>query len=84
MAYEAISNQLSTTSLYKPTPASELQSNLAHFYQRTSNFVDEQFEKMIEDSDEVIPTTTRRSQESHSDAPRLNPQGMGTLVDLYA
>jgi hypothetical protein len=70
--------------LYRPVPVAQLQNNLAQYYERTSNFVDEHFDKLAE-----IPETLKKSlasAESTEEAqqPRLNPSGMGTRVDLYA
>ena len=82
MSIDSITNN--STTLYSPVPASELQNNLAHFYQKTSSFVEEQFEKMIEDQNLGSPAKEMRSLDNDEEISRLNPQGMGTLVDLYA
>lgn len=75
-------------SLFRPAPPSMLQSNLAEYYQRTSEFVKEQFGELKRSP---IQETERKSAHSHGvDAddeiapPRIKPLGLGANFDIYA
>lgn len=81
---ESIANHpASLTSLYRPVPVSTLQSNLAHFYQRTSKFVEEHFQEMV--SAQTGQKESASSEETTKDTSkhRMNPTGMGGLLDIY-
>ncbi|MFB3785817.1 MAG: hypothetical protein ACE15F_05550 [bacterium] len=84
MALDSISKPTTwSTSLFRPVPVNQLQQNLAQFYERTSSFVQEQFHEMAELSQYGHPPVKHPSEdESRSAAPRLNPQGLGTLLDI--
>ncbi|MDX9753445.1 MAG: hypothetical protein RBU29_05755 [bacterium] len=81
---ESIGNQATQIStLYRPAPATALQSNLAQYYEKTSSFVGEKFKDLVD-----VPgnENDRRPQKSSSDTekPRLNPAGVGSRLDIYA
>jgi len=77
-------------SLFRPTPLSQLQSNLAGFYSKTSQLVKEKFEDMVslrssgmEPSNERhSPLRGRHAEESESEL--IRAPGMGRLIDIYA
>ncbi|MBD3267144.1 hypothetical protein GF373_10785 [bacterium] len=81
---ESISNQTPGTTLFRPTPASTLQNNLAQFYEKTSQFVDEQFRDMSEVPEHPKRSLVQMDVDENSEKPRLNPTGIGAKVDLYA
>ncbi len=82
----SVSNQLTnSTSLYRPVPMNKLQQNLSEHYQKTSGFINEKFKEMLE-MDDAGKSASKRNFSSleGNDEPRLNPQGMGQLIDIMA
>ena len=84
MALDSISKPTTwSTTLFRPIPVNQLQQNLAQFYERTSSFVQDQFQEMAELSQYGSPPQkTKREEDSRFESPRLNPQGLGTLLDI--
>ena len=74
-----------TTSLYRPTPASSLQGNLAQYYERTSKFVHEKFNEMISppNAPEDQSVKMKKAKEA-TEKTKMNPLGMGSNLDIYA
>jgi hypothetical protein len=71
-----------STSLFRPRPVTELQNNLAQFYERTSRFVNDQFSDMMENKSPEMKKTKSQNLPADTEGPRLNPKGMGTIVDI--
>lgn len=71
--------------LYRPIPTNQLQQNLAHFYERTSSFVQDQLNEMFDQrTNESSSNPPRHHQPAAEDGrSKLNPRGMGTLIDIY-
>ncbi|HOJ61876.1 MAG TPA: hypothetical protein PK878_16455 [bacterium] len=84
MALDSISQPAAwSTSLFRPVPVNQLQQNLAQFYERTSSFVQEQFQEMAELAQYGNHSSkTKRESETRTAPPRLNPQGLGTFLDI--
>ncbi len=83
MALETVQSGLSNTaSLFRPRPVNELQSNLAQFYERTSEFVDHHFKEMSDATSSEKKNSKLQNGSSEESLPRLNPKGLGLLVDL--
>lgn len=83
MAMDGISggHQPRSASLFRPAPASTLQNNLAEYYQKTADFVDGRYEAMNAEP-EAAPRRGRDSEDEEKPAKRLNPRGLGQLVDM--
>lgn len=83
MALDSVANSPFNNSIFRPQPLSTLQNNLAQYYERTSEFVDEQFKELAEAPGES-PRRRNAVQESerNENLPRLQPKGMGKLVDI--
>ncbi len=85
MALETIAQQSSyANSLFRPVPLSKLQQNLAQFYEKTSNYVNEHFHEMAAPGEAGTSSTKKLfSEESEtSEYPRLNPHGVGQFIDI--
>jgi len=84
MAYDTIQGSWAETqSLFRPIPTNRLQSNLAFFYQRTSQFVEDQFQEMLASNGLEPKTKGKETQEaSREENPRLRPKGIGHLIDI--
>ena len=84
MAVDTAVNHLSnTTSLFRPVPASRLQSNLAQYYERTSEFVNEQFEKFMDETPSEKKQSRVNTSNDDGEQIKLQPKGIGAHVDLY-
>jgi hypothetical protein len=82
---ESIANQSAAmTSLYRPIPVSTLQGNLAQYYQRTSKFVDEQFDELVNVPGQEGLKSKSALKDEAKEKPRLNPSGVGGALDIYA
>ena len=82
---DAINNQISnSTSLFKPIPPSKLQQNLSQFYQQTSNFVNQEFKELVGmgEPDKVKSSRLINGSDEEDESPRLNPIGLGQLIDI--
>ena len=77
-------------SLFRPTPLSQLQSNLAGFYSKTSQLVKEKFEDMVSlrssgmESSGESHSAPRARETENAEARLVRAPGMGRLVDIYA
>jgi hypothetical protein len=75
-------------SLFRPSPPSVLQSNLAEYYQRTSEFVKEQFGELkrpsVQESERNGATTFTDDSNEENTPPRIKPLGLGANFDIYA
>lgn len=80
---DANANAIQSTSLFRPEPLNKLQSNLASHYERTSQYVDKQFQEMAEPTETTTQKLLKSKSESEDSIPRLNPIGLGQVVDLY-
>lgn len=83
---DAINNQISnSTSLFKPIPPSKLQQNLSQFYQQTSNFVNQEFKELVSlgDSEKIKSSRLIAESSDEDESPRLNPIGLGQLIDIH-
>lgn len=85
MALDSVGNQYSNaTSLYQPVPVNKLQQNLSQYYEKTSSFVREHFDKLMETENGSMKPQKKlfSSDESGESQVRLNPQGLGQYVDI--
>ncbi|MGI6455302.1 MAG: hypothetical protein ACOX5R_06710 [bacterium] len=75
-----INNTLANT-LYRPVSAGSLQGNLAQYYERTAKYVNEQFHELTGTNvkEEHLPDL---KQTDISESERLQPKGLGTLLDI--
>lgn len=86
MALDPIGNQFTnSTSLYQPVPINKLQQNLSQYYEKTSSFVREHFDQLMETGGENLkPQKKLLSVDETGDMQsRLNPQGIGQYVDIF-
>ena len=84
MSVDSIANQINNTnSLYRPVPSNQLQQNLAHFYERTSSFVQDQLNEMFDTNGSEHSQQKNKPSAEEEGHSRLNPRGMGTLIDIY-
>ena len=85
MPLDTVTNTIANAAkLFRPAPASHLQGNLANYYQKTSQFVEERFKEYAEgvESKQENHSGPNRD-ESNDSIPRLNPRGVGYRIDLY-
>lgn len=82
---ESINNQsVQSSTLYRPAPATALQSNLSQYYEKTSSFVGEKFKDLVDVPDLNNNKAGSTVSSSEQDKPRLNPAGIGRRLDIYA
>lgn len=72
-------------SLFRPIPLTSLQQNLAGFYGKTQEFVQERFESIRNEVSETSgrktnPTTEKSASDSNV---AIRPTGVGELLDMY-
>jgi len=85
MELGSVSNQAANSAtLFRPVPMNKLQQNLSQHYQKTSGFINEKFNEMMEADNSSESSTKRIFAPTEGDEPRLNPQGMGQLIDIMA
>ncbi len=85
MALNSIGGQTQNLTIFRPTPSNTLQKDLAQFYERTSDFVNEKFKELAEGQEIETPKRqirNRPNDDGEPSTPRLQPLGMGTMVDL--
>lgn len=86
MTLNGIHPNLPRTSLFRPVPASELQQNLAEHFQRTADFVDENFQAMRETSAKKVESETPEPESPQKRASlreRIRPVGLGSQLDIF-
>ncbi|MDP8244793.1 MAG: hypothetical protein P9L94_11970 [Candidatus Hinthialibacter antarcticus] len=86
MALNAINPNLQSTSLFRPVPASQLQQNLAEHFQRTADFVDENFQEMREATAKKVESDAPKLEEPQQRASlreRIRPAGLGAQLDIF-
>ena len=72
--------------LFKPVPASQLQQNLAEHFQRTADFVDENFQAMRDTTTEKLDSEKpeeNQPQRGASLRERIRPAGLGARLDIF-
>ena len=76
---------IGTTSLFRPVPANSVQQNLAGFYGKTHEFVQEKFDGIREQvGSELGRRSNPVSEVGIDDSPSaIRPLGVGELLDVF-
>lgn len=82
-----INPNLRSASLFQPVPASQLQQNLAEHFQRTADFVDENFQEMRDATTQKLeadsPEQEQPTKKGASLRERIRPAGLGARLDIF-
>ncbi|MBI1387590.1 MAG: hypothetical protein GC154_04000 [bacterium] len=83
-------DQVANNSLYRPVPSSTLQQNLARYYKRTAEFVNENFHELRNMASDRNPGATDQPQDPQQPAEvsspfreRVRPVGLGGNLDIF-
>ncbi len=76
-------NQIQSNTLFRPLPLNRFQNNLASHYQRTSEFVDEQFSELKSQTNNEKKNETLEVESTKTRDTRIRPAGLGKMVDMY-
>ncbi len=86
MTLNPINHSVKSPSLFRPVPASELQQNLAEHFQRTAEFVDENFQAVRNTSAQKASenvTETEPQEKRSLLRDRIRPAGLGGRLDIF-
>lgn len=86
MDLNTINPNFRSASLFKPVPASQLQQNLAEHFQRTADFVDENFQEMRDATTQKLESDSPEQEQPQKRASlreRIRPAGLGARLDIF-
>lgn len=76
-------DSITNSTLFHPVTMNSLQGDLARYYERTSEYVGEQFQELMTHSVEDPKSKATAQTETKEAKPRLRPKGLGNMIDMF-